>query len=128
MRLVAATLVPLFLLGMLELSLRVAGYGHSTRLFLPRTIGGKEFLIPNEKFTFRFFPPSLARVPLSTRMAAHKPRGTYRIFLLGESAAYGDPDPSFGAGRYLEALLEARYPATDFEVVNVAKAAVIGQK
>ncbi len=124
MRLVAATLVPLFLLGMLELSLRVAGYGHSTRLFLPRTIGGKEFLIPNEKFTFRFFPPSLARVPLSTRMAAHKPRGTYRIFMLGESAAYGDPDPSFGAGRYLEALLEARYPATDFEVVNVAITAI----
>ena len=124
MRLAAATLVPLLLLGTLELGLRIVGYGHSTRLFLPRTIGGEEFLIPNDKFTFRFFPPSLARVPLSTRMTAQKPKGTYRIFMLGESAAYGDPDPSFGMGRYLEALLETRYPTTDFEVVNVAITAI----
>lgn len=87
MRLAAATLVPLMIFGGLELGLRLAGYGYSTRLFLPRTIGGEEFLIPNEKFTHRFFPPALARAPLSGRMAAHKPAGTYRIFLLGESAA-----------------------------------------
>ena len=124
MRLAAATLVPLFLLGTLELGLRLAGYGYPTRFFLPRTIGGKEFLVPNDKFTHRFFPPSLARAPLSGRMDAQKPKGTYRIFLLGESAAYGDPDPSFGVGRYLEALLEARYPATDFEVVCTAVTAI----
>lgn len=124
MRLAAATLVPLFILGALELGLRLAGYGHSTRLFLPLTIEGGEFLVPNEKFTHRFFPPGLARVPLSGRMAAPKPEGTYRIFLLGESAAYGDPDPSFGVGRYLEALLETRYPSTHFEVVCVAIAAI----
>ena len=124
MRLAAATLVPLMIFGGLELGLRLAGYGYSTRLFLPHTIGGEEFLIPNEKFTHRFFPPALARAPLSGRMAAHKPAGTYRIFLLGESAAYGDPDPSFGVGRYLEALLETRYPSTDFEVVCVAITAI----
>lgn len=124
MRLAAATLVPLVILGALEAGLRLAGYGHSTRLFLPRTIGGGEFLVPNEKFTHRFFPPELARVPLSGRMAAPKPEGTYRIFLLGESAAYGDPDPSFGVGRYLEALLETRYPSANFEVVCVAMAAI----
>ncbi len=124
MRLAAATLVPLVILGALEAGLRLAGYGHATRLFLPRTIEGGEFLVPNEKFTHRFFPPGLARVPLSGRMAAPKPEGTYRIFLLGESAAYGDPDPSFGVGRYLEALLETRYPSTNFEVVCVAMAAI----
>ncbi len=124
MRLAAATLVPLLLLGVLELGLRLAGFGYSTRLFLPRTIGGEKFLIPNDKFTHRFFPPALARAPLSGRMAAQKPEGTYRIFLLGESAAYGDPDPSFGVGRYLEALLEARYPQTDFEVVCAAITAI----
>lgn len=124
MRLAAATLVPLLILGGLELGLRWAGYGYPTRLFLPRTIGGEEFLVPNEKFTHRFFPPALAREPLAGRMAARKPAGTYRIFLLGESAAYGDPDPSFGVGRYLEALLETRYPSTDFEVVSVSMAAI----
>lgn len=125
MRLVAATLVPLFLLGVLELALRLAGYGHSTRLFLPSKIGGEEFLIPNEKFAHRFFPPALARAPLSSAvMPARKPAKTYRIFLMGESAAYGDPDSSFGMGRYLEALLEERYPGNDFEVVCVAITAI----
>jgi tetratricopeptide (TPR) repeat protein len=124
MRLAAATFVPLLLLGLLELGLRVVGYGYSTRLFLPLRIGDEEFLIPNDKFTHRFFPPALARAPLSSRMAAQKPKGTYRIFLLGESAAYGDPDPSFGVGRYLEALLNERYPATRFEVVSVAITAI----
>ena len=41
-----------------------------------------------------------------------KPPGTYRIFILGESAAMGDPEPAYGAGRYLEALLRERYPKT----------------
>lgn len=124
MRLAAATVVPLLILGTLELGLRLAGFGYQTRLFLPLTIGGEEFLVTNEKFAHRFFPPELARAPLANRMAAHKPEGTYRIFLLGESAANGDPDPSFGVGRYLEALLETRYPSTDFEVVCVGMAAI----
>ena len=48
MRLAAATLIPLFLLALVELGLRVTGYGYSTRLFLPREIGGREFLVPNK--------------------------------------------------------------------------------
>ena len=44
MRLAAATLVPLFLLGVLELGLRLSGYGYPTRLFLPLRIGGEDFL------------------------------------------------------------------------------------
>ena len=36
----------------------------------------------------------------------------------------GDPDPSFGAGRYLQALLHERYPGTDFEVICVAMTAI----
>jgi tetratricopeptide (TPR) repeat protein len=124
MRLMAATLVPLFLLGLMEGGLRLVGYGYSTDFFIPSEINGEDFLIPNRKFTHQFFPPSLARAPLPMRMAAEKPEGTYRIFLFGESAAYGDPDPSFGMGRFLEALLETRYPTTDFEVVCVAITAI----
>ncbi len=57
-------------------------------------------------------------------MAVKKPAGTFRVFLFGESAAQGDPDPTFGAGRYLQALLRERYPGTDFEVICVAMTAV----
>jgi hypothetical protein len=36
----------------------------------------------------------------------------------------GDPEPAFGFGRILEVLLRAKYPATKFEVVNVAITAI----
>jgi tetratricopeptide (TPR) repeat protein len=124
MRLLAVTLVPLFLLGGLELGLRALGYGFSTSYFQKSTIGGEHFLVPNYKFSRRFFPPALARVPVLCRMAEPKPEGTFRIFLFGESAAFGDPEPSFGVGRFLEVLLEERYPDTDFEVICVAMTAI----
>ena len=57
-------------------------------------------------------------------MPAHKPPNTCRIFILGESAAQGDPEPAYGAGRYLEVLLRERYPGEHFEVVNVAITAI----
>ena len=57
-------------------------------------------------------------------MKAIKPPGSIRIFIFGESAALGDPQPHYGAGRYLEALLHARYPETSFEVVNTAMTAI----
>lgn len=124
MRLAAATVVPLFVLGAVELGLRLVGYGYQTRYFLPSHIDGQKFLMPNPKFAYRFFPPALARAPLPMRMLAEKPANTYRIFLFGESAAYGDPDPAYGVGRYLEQLLRERYPGTDFEVVCVAMVAI----
>lgn len=124
MRLVAVTVVPLLLLGVVELGLRAVGYGYPTRYFLPSKIAGQEYLTPNPRFSYRFFPPALARAPLPMRMLAEKPANTYRIFLFGESAAYGDPDPAYGVGRYLEQLLKQRYPGTNFEVICAAMVAI----
>ncbi len=118
------TVVPLVLLGGVELVLRLAGYGHPTTFFKPVTINGEACLVENDKFGLQFFPPELARSPAPVVMRAKKPPGQYRVFLLGESAALGDPAPAFGFGRYLEALLRARYPETDFEVVCVAMTAI----
>jgi tetratricopeptide (TPR) repeat protein len=114
----------LVLLCMVEGALRVAGYGYPTGFFKPLRIGGQDFLVENDKFGYRFFPPELARLPTPFRMESKKPTGTFRIFLFGESAAMGDPEPAFGAGRYLEVLLRERFPATRFEVVNVAMTAI----
>ncbi len=58
------------------------------------------------------------------RMEVKKPAKTYRIFVFGESAAMGDPDPTFGAWRYLQVLLHERFPGTDFEVACVAMTAI----
>jgi tetratricopeptide (TPR) repeat protein len=123
-RIVAVVFIPLLAVGVLELGLRLLGYGYPTSFFLRTKIGGEEFYIPNDSFGYRFFPRSLARTPVPLRMAVNKPANTFRVFLFGESAAQGDPDPSFGAGRYLEALLRERYPETDFQVVCVAMTAI----
>jgi Tetratricopeptide repeat len=53
-----------------------------------------------------------------------KPVGTYRIFVLGESAAMGDPDPAYGFSRYLAAMLGERFPTMRFEVVNTGIVAI----
>ena len=119
-----AIAVPLLILGGLELALRVAGFGFPTSFFTKTQIGGRDFYVTNEKFGYRFFPPALARTPVPLRMPVVKSTNEYRIFLFGESAAQGDPDPSFGAGRYLEVLLRERYPGTDFHVVCVAMTAI----
>src|ERR1035438_7141095 len=57
-------------------------------------------------------------------VAVKKSPNTCRIFVFGESAAMGDPDPSDGAWRYLQTLLRERFPGTDFEVVCVAMTAI----
>lgn len=116
--------LPIVLLLMAEGALRLGGYGYLTDFFKPRRIGNEEFLVDNDKFGWRFFPPEISRSPTPMRMAAHKAPGTYRIFLLGESAALGDPEPAFGMGRYLQALLSARYPKARFEVIPAAMTAI----
>ncbi len=123
-RVCAAILIPLLGFGALELGLRVAGYGYPTSFFVRAEIGDKGYYITNDRFGFRFFPPTLARTPVPLRMAVDKPANRRRIFLFGESAAQGDPDPTFGVGRYLEVLLRERYPGTEFEVVCAAMTAI----
>jgi tetratricopeptide (TPR) repeat protein len=102
----------------------LCGYGYPTSFFLKTKIDGKDYYVSNDRFGYRFFPPNLARTPVPMRMEAQKPANTYRIFVFGESAAMGDPDPTFGAWRYLEVLLRERFPETHFEVVCVAMTAI----
>ena len=123
-RFCAAILVPLAIVGGLELGLRLSGYGYPTSFFVKTEINGQEYFVPNDKFGCRFFPPALARTPAPQRMAVQKPPHTVRIFVFGESAAMGDPDPSYGAWRYLQTLLRERFPGTDFEVICVAMTAI----
>src|ERR1035437_3971263 len=124
MRFFAMIFVPLLLLGGIELGLRLAGYGYDTGFFRRIQINGHDFFVPNEEFSYRFFPPAIARTTPLFRFAAEKATNSYRIFLLGESAATGEPDSTYGVGRYLEVLLRERYPGTDFQVVCVAKTAI----
>jgi len=57
-------------------------------------------------------------------MRAVKAPGSTRIFVFGESAAMGDPEPGFGPRAVHEVILHQRLPGHDFEVVNVAFTAI----
>jgi tetratricopeptide (TPR) repeat protein len=122
--LVALVLAPLLAFGFLEGALRVSGFGYDTAFFKRARINGRDFLINNDNFVLRFFPPQLTRRPEPLRMEARKPANTCRIFVLGESAALGDPSPSYGAWRYLQTLLSDEFPDEKFEVVNVSITAI----
>jgi tetratricopeptide (TPR) repeat protein len=114
----------LLLFALLELGLRLAGWGYPTSFFLKVHQHGRRELVENPRYGWRFFPPALARSPQPCCLAADKPRGALRLFVLGESAAMGDPAPAFGFARQLERLLQARHPDRRIEVVNAAMTAI----
>ena len=123
-RLGLALLAPVLFLGVAELALRMAGYGYPTAFFVPSEIQGRKVWIDNQVFGYRFFPPRLARTPPGLAFDREKRPGTIRAFVLGESAAMGDPLAEFGPARHLACLLEARYPGKRFEIVNAAMTAI----
>jgi tetratricopeptide (TPR) repeat protein len=123
-RFLAVFVVPVFILGALELLLRLLGFGFDSHFFKRASIGGKDGYVANGDFGLRFFPRSQVRIPDMTVMPAAKPPGTFRIFVFGESAALGDPRPNYGAGCYLEALLADRFPQTKFEIINTSMTAI----
>jgi tetratricopeptide (TPR) repeat protein len=121
--LAAGALVLLF--GGLEAGLRLADYGYSPhfarRVTLP---GGETVWRENRWCTAPFFSPELVRRPQPFRLPMKKAPGTCRIFVLGSSAAMGDPEASFSLARVLEAMLRTAYPARHFEVVNAGITAI----
>jgi tetratricopeptide (TPR) repeat protein len=123
-RLAAILLGPILFLGLLELGLRIAGYGYNPHVAIPCEVDGQRCLGENVKFGWRFFPPILAREFEPFLFAAEKPAGTCRIFVLGSSAAQGAPNNAFRFGRILEAMLQERFPDLRVEVVTAATAAI----
>lgn len=119
-----ALLLPLLLLAAAELFLRMAGYGYPTSFFLKQRVNGREMLTDNWQFGWRFFPKEIARTPQPVMFPLRKDPGTIRIFVFGESAAMGDPEPAFGFPRMLQAMLELSFPSNRFEVINVAMTAI----
>jgi tetratricopeptide (TPR) repeat protein len=120
MRLAAAVGAPLLCFLLLEIALRLGGYGFDPSLFLVED----GWATTNPAFSRQCFPPSLARSPIPARLPHPKPDGVYRIVVVGESAAQGFPFAAFSFGRILEVMLRDRYPGVEFEVVNGGVTAV----
>jgi tetratricopeptide (TPR) repeat protein len=123
-RLLAVAGLPLFVLAVIELALRMTGFGYPTSFLLPSVNHNHATWVQNNCFGWRFFGKRLARVPRPLSIAQDKPSDTIRIFVFGESAAFGDPQPAFGLPRVLQTTLSLRHPHLKFEVVNAAMTAI----
>ncbi len=121
-RIASVIVLPVVILALLETGLRIADVGHPAAFFVKAAERG--FIQTNQFFGRRFFPASIARTPEVERFPSVKDPGTYRVFILGGSAAMGFPEPAFGVARVLESLLEEEYEGLDAEVINAAMTAV----
>lgn len=113
---------PLLALGLTEIGLRVAHVGQDTAFFIADERPG--YFRPNPAFTHLFFPAQFDLKPLDFRLTRHKPPGGVRVFVLGESAVFGTPEPGFGFVEQLRAQLRARHPGRPVEVFNLGITAI----
>ncbi|HET7231109.1 MAG TPA: hypothetical protein VFJ16_13945, partial [Longimicrobium sp.] len=113
-------LFPFLLLGLIELGLRIVGFGDSYPLFVDAPAEG--YLLPNADVAKRYFRKgTIAPVPQMDFFRKEKQPGTFRVFFQGESSAAGFPYRHGGApSRMLQQRLQATFPDREIEVVNTA--------
>ena len=121
-RLTAVVIAPLLAIALLEGGLRLFGVGHSTR-FLAR-VPDRDAWTHNPDFTRPFFSGWVQPQPHALHLPATKSPDTFRIVVLGASAAKGFPEPTLSFARYLEVMLRERFPSVRFEMVNTAMVAI----
>lgn len=97
---------------------RAAGLGESRRPFIVE----RDAVRDNPHFGLLVFPRQLARHAPHFRVA--RETDAFRVVVLGESAAMGDPAPAFGMPRQLDVILAHRLAPRRVEVINAAMTAV----
>jgi len=119
----AFVILPILLLSGVECALRLFHYGHSKQPFHSVMINGSAFHVLNVEY-YRQFMPSLPQesdvAPYEVVIPDVKAPGTYRVFVLGSSAAHGWVFPDQGVSRILEAMLRERFPNARFEVFDLS--------
>jgi tetratricopeptide (TPR) repeat protein len=113
---------PVVFLCVVEGTLRLAGFGRSDAFFIPDERVG--YYRTNPYFTAPFIPASFGIAPLNFRIRKHKEPNTVRVFVLGESAAQGMPEPGLGFAAQLRVQLRARFPGKTLEVFNLGITAI----
>lgn len=122
---VIALLLPFALLLLLELLLRLIGYGQDYALFIDAPDHpGYRMMNPNvsEKY---FATPENATLGNRELFAAEKDSSTFRIFVLGASTGLGYPYLHNGSfHRWLHYRLVHEVPEVNFEIINLSLTAV----
>ncbi|HUQ98635.1 MAG TPA: hypothetical protein VM166_04210 [Gemmatimonadaceae bacterium] len=118
-------LLPFLLVAVLEVSLRAANYGGDLSLFTRFSLNGEDYLTANPRVGARYFPHEVTPpAPAAEPFRVNKPEHSFRVFVLGESAAAGFPyvaNASFAD--FVGSALEELLPGDTVEVVNLGIAA-----
>jgi len=123
-RVTIAIIAPLVTVVLLELICHLAGWGHPTRFLLESKHEGEPVWIDNQLFGYRFFDPAVSRAPTPIFIPKVKSPDEFRVVVLGESAAMGEPEPAYGPSRMLEQMLTIRFPDKRVRVINAAMTAI----
>jgi tetratricopeptide (TPR) repeat protein len=87
------------------------------------TSDGKQTASVNMSFFNQFLPTvpdSVGFEPYDVVIPVKKPSNTYRVAVLGSSAAWGYPHWEYSPWRMLNVMLRAKYPGVNFEVYCLA--------
>lgn len=124
---IIAIFIPIAFIGLLEISLRLIGFGQTYPLFIPNP-AHPDYLLTRPDIVKRYFPfqENVPNVTLEPHFfLKDKPSNGVRIFVQGGSTAAGYP---YGLGASIAGMLEHRLraslPGRHVEVVNTALSAV----
>ncbi|MGB5288529.1 MAG: GDSL-type esterase/lipase family protein [Ignavibacteriaceae bacterium] len=116
-------LLPVVVVLMLEIGLRLLGYGRTYDQWVPL---GNGKLTLNPDIAYRYFYSS-ERAPSAgyNYLDEIKKENSLRVFIMGGSSAAGFPyTPNGSFARYIRKRLELLYPDRNIEVVNIAMSAI----
>jgi len=119
-----AVLAPVLAVILLEVICRIVGLGHPVRFLVSFERNGEAVWIDNQLFGYRFFAPAVSRASSIIVTPQYKQPNEYRIVVLGESAAMGEPEPAYGPARMLEFMIAQKMPDRRVTVINAAMTAI----
>jgi tetratricopeptide (TPR) repeat protein len=91
----------------------------SNRYLVADVVRGRAVWRENPYFMYRFFRKRAAEIPPPLVARQERAPGTFRVCILGDSAAAGWPDAAYSVARHLEMMLGSD-PAKPVEVLNMA--------
>jgi lysophospholipase L1-like esterase len=119
---------PLVLLLACEGVLRLFGFGGNDPVFRKAgEVAGGSLMISDQAGAISYFFANRARPGYNDQyqFLHPKPKGTFRIFLVGESAAKGYPQPrQLASSAFLQKMLFDAWPDRTVEVINLGTTAV----
>ena len=123
---IISILLPFVFLILLELILRISGYGDNFSLFVNHPDKGFEnYFVVNPDIGKKYFQKLEYSSPAKDMFLKKKPSDVFRIFVMGSSTVVGFPyENNLMFSRILNERLRDVYPDKKIEIVNTAITAI----